>query len=120
MFVTAAGWGSGRALRWSALALLVATSQAWGLCTGGACSAPGAGRLDPDCITEYDGVVLNYPTSHPRNVVCTDGDPSCDADATANVQCRFDITVCLNNPDPRFPACTGTDVVGFEVKNRAP
>ncbi len=35
---------------------------------------------------------------------CRDGDPACDADATPG-QCTFTTLLCINNRDPRFPAC---------------
>jgi hypothetical protein len=97
---------------------MLAPSGGWSACTGGACSAPGGGSLGTDCLVEYDGVTLNNPASRPRGVVCTDGDPTCDADGTANGSCRFDVTACVNNPDPRFPACTAPNVSTFTVKNR--
>jgi hypothetical protein len=90
------------------------------LCSGGACSAPGGGSLTTDCMVEYDGVTLNNPTTRPRGVLCTDGDPACDADATPNGACNFKITACLNNPDPRFPSCVTPNVASITVKNRPP
>jgi len=117
---TASAWRGRHTAILGALTLMMAASQAWGACAGGACSAPGAGPLQTDCVVEYDGVTLNNPATRPRNVVCTDGDPACDADATPNGTCRFDLTICLNNPDPRFPACVPSDVASFVVRNRAP
>src|SRR5262249_40487532 len=107
------------ALGASVLAALLAASTSWGACAGGACSVPGAGPLTTDCITEIDGVTLNDPPTKPRNVKCVDGDPTCDADAVPNGECPFDLTVCLNNPAPRFPACTPSDVASYVVKNHA-
>ena len=92
----------------------------FGACAGGACSIPGGGSLATDCIVELDGVMANSPPTRPRGVVCTDGDPTCDGDAVANGACNFKLTGCLNNPDPRFPSCTGTNVSSITVKNRPP
>jgi len=97
---------------------LASTHMAFAACPGGACSAPGAGSLATDCMVEYDGVTLNNPPTRPRGVLCTDGDPTCDLDASPNGVCNFSVTACLNNPDPRFPACTGLDVQSVTVKNR--
>ena len=110
-----------RAMRILTLAMglaVVAPALSLAACPGGACSVPGGGSLATDCMVELDGVMLNSPTTRPRGVLCTDGDPSCDADATANGACNFKLTACLNNPDPRFPLCTGTNVATIEVKNR--
>jgi hypothetical protein len=69
-------------------------------------------------MVEYDGVTLNNPPTRPRGVLCTDGDPACDADATPNGACNFKITACLNNPDTRFPSCVTPNVASITVKNR--
>jgi hypothetical protein len=109
-----------RLLSLTAGLMLSVPGLGWAACPGGACSVPGGGSLKTDCIVEYDGVTLNEPPHKPRNVLCTDGDPACDLDATPNGVCNFALTACLNNPDPRFPACTGTDVASVEVRNRPP
>jgi hypothetical protein len=112
-----------RALRILSLGLglaLLGPAASFGACPGGACSVPGGGSLVTDCMVEFDGVTLNNPVNRPRGVLCTDGDPACDLDATPNGVCNFALTACLNNPDPRFPACTGTDVASVIVKNRPP
>ena len=95
-------------------------TASYAVCPGGACAAPGGGSLVTDCMVEYDGVTLNDPPTRPRGVLCTDGDPTCDADATPNGACNFKITACLNNPDTRFPACTAPDVSSITVQNRPP
>jgi hypothetical protein len=103
------------------LALVVTLPHpGFGACSGGACSVPGGGSLATDCIVELDGVMLNNPPTRPRGVVCTDGDLSCDTDATPNGACNFKINACLNNPDPRFPSCVTPSVATIEVKNRPP
>lgn len=122
MWTFAPGGGTG-ALRAVAFGLAVVTGTygtSLALCTGGACSAPGGGSLATDCLLEYDGVTLNDPATRPRGLVCTDGDPTCDADATPNGACNFKIAACLNNPDGRFPACTAPSVASVTVKNRPP
>jgi hypothetical protein len=103
------------------LALAMATpGSSFAACPGGACAAPGGGSFTTDCMVEYDGVMLNNPATRPRGVICTDGDPTCDTDATPNGACNFKITACLNNPDPRFPTCVSPNVQSVTVKNRPP
>ncbi len=96
-------------------ALLAGATAAHAACPG-ACSIPGGGTSKTDCLSEFDGVVPNFG----RAVQCTDGDPACDVDGSANGACAFSISVCLNNADHRFPTCTPTDIATFVVKNKAP
>ncbi|HZI43755.1 MAG TPA: carboxypeptidase regulatory-like domain-containing protein, partial [Ilumatobacter sp.] len=93
------------------------TSQAVAVCPG-ECSVPGRGSMATECIVEFDGVTLNYPPGNEKRVQCTDGDVACDADGAANGICEFNLRVCLNNTDPRYPACTPSDVASFVLKNK--
>jgi len=51
----------------------------------------GGGLADTDCTVGFDGVSA---TDGESGVVCTDGDPTCDADAVANGSCLFEVSVC--------------------------
>ena len=51
----------------------------------------GGGFADTDCTIAFGGVDANAGTS---GVVCTDGDPTCDADGTADGACRFAVGLC--------------------------
>src|ERR1051326_2814050 len=101
-----------------AVAGLLFASFAHAACPG-SCSAPGGGLPRTDCIVEFDGVTPNYPASRPSRVRCTDGDPACDTDGTANGVCHFLVRGCLNNTDPSVPGCTPSDVASFAVSNRS-
>jgi len=66
------------------LLMLVVASRAWAVVLGG-------GLADTDCTVGFDGVSA---TDGESGVVCTDGDPTCDADAVADGSCRFEIRLC--------------------------
>jgi hypothetical protein len=51
-------------------------------------------------VFDVDGVTATSP----RVAECTDGDPSCDKDGTANDSCRFSVSVCVNQEDAG-PTC---------------
>jgi hypothetical protein len=55
----------------------------------------GGGSSRSDCLVVFDAAV-NYPPDKPKRFRCRDGDP-CDADATVNGVCAFDLTVCANS-----------------------
>jgi len=44
-------------------------------------------------------------TSSRRTAACTDGDPLCDADGTADGSCTFSVRLCLDAVDPPLPRC---------------
>jgi hypothetical protein len=72
----------------------------------------GGGSSRSDCLVVFDAAV-NYPPDKPKRYRCRDGDP-CDADATVNGVCAFDLTVCANstyNP----VACTLNGVATITV-----
>jgi hypothetical protein len=52
----------------------------------------GGGVADKDCRLVFAGVDA---TAGASGVVCVDGDPACDADATADGTCRFDVALCI-------------------------
>ena len=56
----------------------------------------GGGSSKKDCLLVFDAAV-NVPTARPKRIRCTDGDPSCDADALVNGVCVFPVAVCANS-----------------------
>ena len=56
----------------------------------------GGGSSKTDCLLALDAAV-NTPLSKPRNIRCSDGDPSCDLDGTVNGECNFRVGVCANS-----------------------
>jgi len=72
---------------------------------------PGGRSRGTDCGSEWE--VVN-PTNTPflrggfvsGTQTCHDGDPTCDADRTADGSCHFRVAVCLNQMDPALPTCT--------------
>jgi hypothetical protein len=77
----------------------------------------GAAGSKTDCFVEL--LPQPAPPLDPRGVPsrtvrCRDGDPSCDADG-ANGSCAFTLSLCINNHDPRLPACTPRDVASVEI-----
>ncbi len=53
----------------------------------------GGGLADADCRIGFSGVDA---TAGAIGVVCVDGDPACDADATADGQCTFAVSLCAH------------------------
>ena len=85
-------------------------------CTGaGAVTCiPGGGKQQRDCFAEFKHA-SPVPGSVPAPTLsCTDGDPSCDADATSG-SCTFRIAVCLNNEDSRLP-CSPAPITSVKFK----
>ena len=95
--------GAGRAC--AALVALLAARVAGAGCPP---DCVGGGH-DPatDCLVEFGGITSTDDS-------CTDGNPSCDADAIVNGACTFPLSVCLNVPgDPRCSArLSASPVVG--------
>lgn len=56
----------------------------------------GGGGTTTECLTVFDAPA-NYRPEKPRHVLCTDGDATCDADATVNGVCEFPVAVCANS-----------------------
>jgi hypothetical protein len=67
----------------------------------GATRIPGGGDPRTECYAELE---VDGAASVGQLVQCTDGDPRCDADGTANDSCRFRVAVCLNQNADR-PTC---------------
>ena len=72
--------------RW-VLVLVVALA----LSRPGAAFVLGGGFADTDCTIAFGGVDASAGTS---GVVCTDGDPACDADGSVDGSCRFAVSLC--------------------------
>ena len=86
--------------------------------------SPG-GRIDSkaECLLEWHVT----PTPPPGkdgppsgSLVCTDGDPACDADEGVDHECAFRVAVCINNRDPRLAACAPSDVASLVVRAPGP
>lgn len=88
----------------SLLGLTIGFAAAMLIATEGVASATlfgGGGSSKKDCVAVFDAPV-NKPASKPKRIRCTDGDPTCDADATVNGVCQFPVSVCANSTfDPR-------------------
>ena len=87
------------------------------LAAPGECLLDGKGSDEADCLTElifHPLAPISNAGLPDRKIRCTDGD-ACDLDGAADGSCSFRIAVCLNNRDPRAPACTsaGIDVVNL-------
>ena len=74
---------------------------------------PGGGSKVTDCLAVFD--VPAAPTSKGRKVICTDGDPRCDADGLVNGACSFDLGVCIN--DTSEPRCLAGGVETLVVEH---
>src|SRR5262249_7683307 len=68
-----------------AIVLLLATAH------GGRAEVQGGGLTDTDCRMVFRGVTA---TNERSGVVCTDGDPTCDADGVADGTCSFGVRLC--------------------------
>ncbi len=89
--------------RLASAAVLLAALIALGGSRAAATVVGGGGSRRTDCLAVLDGSV-NDPIQKPRNIRCTDGDPSCDADGVVNGVCEFPISVCINSTFN--PKCT--------------
>ncbi|GBD26926.1 hypothetical protein HRbin30_02269 [bacterium HR30] len=58
----------------------------------------------------------------PKNIArCYEGDPRCDLDPDlTNYSCTFEVSLCINNTDARFPQCAALDLAAFEVRSPNP
>jgi hypothetical protein len=68
-------------------------------------TVPGGGPGATDCAVVWDGVTA---TKGVTGVVCRDGDPACDSDATADGACTFGVGVCVLADG--IDGCTATAV----------
>jgi hypothetical protein len=79
----------------AAVLALLATAPSHALIVGG------GGGTATECLTVFDAAA-NYRPERPQHILCTDGDPTCDADVTVNGVCEFPVAVCANSSfDPR-------------------
>jgi len=88
-----------------------------GTAPGNPCLPGGAAGSKTDCFVEL--LPQPAPPLDPRGVPsrtvrCRDGDPSCDTDGV-NGSCAFTLSLCINNHDPRLPACVPRDVASVEI-----
>jgi hypothetical protein len=67
---------------------------------------PGGGTGVTDCVAQWTVVARAVDPPPTTTVACTDGDPACDADGTANDRCDFTVGVCFGGIDPLLPECT--------------
>jgi hypothetical protein len=86
--------------------MLAAPSAARAVTVGGG----GSPRMD--CLAVFE-TTANVPPRHPKNVRCTDGDPTCDADGVVNGTCEFPVAVCANSQFA--PGCTMSGVQTISV-----
>jgi hypothetical protein len=72
----------------------------------------GGGSSRTDCLLALDAPA-NDPPTKPKNIECTDGDPSCDADGLVNGVCAFEISACANST--YTTACTLNGVQSIAI-----
>src|SRR6185503_9066091 len=87
----------------------------------------GGGAPRTDCRAEW--MVMN-PNNTPfldrrgrvsSTQVCEDGDPTCDADRTADGTCSVRVGACLDQADPTVPQCTpGSAVTSYTLRRPVP
>lgn len=115
MFEPRGPWGrwrglSGLGLAFVAIPLLIVALVA----SANADLYGGGGSKKTDCLVVLD-TPINDPLTKPKRVRCTDGDPSCDADATVNGTCVFPTAVCANSSfDMANCSLTGLDSAFIE------
>jgi hypothetical protein len=90
----------------AALCLLASTGPATAVVVGG-------GNPETDCSVAFTGVDQNVGTS---GVLCTDGDPACDADGEANGVCRFTVSLCTH---VKARSCGAVDLTAVSVAGRS-
>jgi sugar lactone lactonase YvrE len=67
---------------------------------------PGGGPAKKDCFGEFKFKTARPGSIPSPKIVCTDNDPSCDADDIGG-QCTFRFSLCLNNEDSRLSCNPG-------------
>ena len=99
----------------NAFTLLVLVTIALSAATAGAVIVPGGGSKTSDCMSVFDAPGANSPAPPKvaKNVDCTDGDPTCDADGLANAKCSFPVQVCLDST--QVPGCTPNRVDSLSI-----
>ncbi len=91
------------------LALVLAADPAAGTTVGG------GGSKKTDCLGVFETSVA-LPEGK-RRIICVDGDPACDTDATIDGKCTFDLSVCVNSTFS--PKCNLTGVESIFVEHSA-
>ncbi len=89
------------------VAIIAATARPAAAITVG-----GGGGARTDCLAVFQAPA-NTPASHPRSIVCADGDPTCDADGVVNGVCAIAIAVCANSTFS--PMCTLAGVQSITI-----
>lgn len=74
----------------------------------------GGGSKATDCLVALQ-VDANFPLTDPRQVRCTDGDPTCDDDGLVNGACALRVAICVNSTFN--PACTLSGVNAITVEH---
>lgn len=77
----------------------------------------GGGARASDCMVVTDVVGVSAGL-RARTVRCRDGDPSCDADGTADGRCAFRLRLCLGAME--MGGCHADVVVGAELRRADP
>ncbi len=75
----------------------------------------GGGSKKTDCLAVFETSVA-LPENQ-RKIICVDGDPACDTDATIDGRCTFDLSVCINSTFS--PKCTLTGVESIFIDHSA-
>lgn len=75
----------------------------------------GGGSKKLDCLATFETSVV-LPANQ-RKIICVDGDPACDTDATIDGKCTFDLAVCVNSTFS--PVCTQNGVESIFVEHSA-
>ncbi|MBI3770956.1 MAG: hypothetical protein HY271_21000 [Deltaproteobacteria bacterium] len=74
----------------------------------------GGGGKRTDCLAALD-TPISYSVPRPRDIRCTDGDPSCDADGVVNGVCEFPLALCANNTfNPALCTLNGVQTINVD------
>jgi calcineurin-like phosphoesterase family protein/purple acid phosphatase-like protein len=79
---------------------------------------PAGGGSKRGCNLEWiapSGPVFLRKGIPTNKIICSDGNPYCDFDATENQRCTFHVTMCINASDPRLGSCVQPDLQSLEV-----
>jgi hypothetical protein len=94
-------------VRYPRIDLRAATNEVWRV------TQPllGGGSRGADCLVSWSFNASGATAPRPiPGATCTDGDTSCDADATPG-RCGFQLGVCFNHRDGRLPECRVTSPI---------
>jgi hypothetical protein len=74
----------------------------------------GGGNKGTDCLAALDTPIV-YSVARPRDVRCTDGDSSCDADGVVNGVCEFPLALCANSTfNPALCTLNGVQTINVD------